>query len=232
MNNFHVFISDLHAFCLISLIQCTLILFCRLPIPRPKILGYVENVEPQYSSDEQFRRLFRMSGDTFENLLSYLKGCEELPTKGYGGRTPITVRKQLMIKLWYLGGLDPITRIADRFGVSESSIILCRNRVMIALPKVISWPTGEKLQSVVTKFSERNNFPGIVGAVDDTHIKIRAPDDHPQSYVNRKKIHCICNADMEFIYYNVGFLGSCHSSAPIRPMGQWLGTLQRQSYNC
>jgi hypothetical protein len=45
-------------------------------------------------------------------------------------------------------------------------------KVMIALPKVISWPTGEKLQSVVTKFSERNNFPVIVGALDDTHIKI------------------------------------------------------------
>ena len=100
-------------------------------MPIPKILGYVEKVVPQYS-DEQFRRLFRMSGDTFENLLSYLKGCEELSTKGYGGRTPITVRKQLMITLWYLGGLDPIIRIADRFGVSESSIILCRNRVMIA----------------------------------------------------------------------------------------------------
>ena len=37
---------------------------------------------------------------------------------------------------------------------------------MIALTKGISWPTGEKLQSVVTKFSERNNFPGIVGALD------------------------------------------------------------------
>lgn len=58
---------------------------------------------------------------------------------------------------------------------------------MIALPKVISWPTGEKLQSVVTKFSERNNFPGIVGALDDTHIKIRAPDDHlsPMSIVKK-----------------------------------------------
>jgi hypothetical protein len=37
-------------------------LFCRLPMPIPKILGYIENVVPQYS-DEQFRRLFRMSGD-------------------------------------------------------------------------------------------------------------------------------------------------------------------------
>jgi hypothetical protein len=52
-------------------------------------------------------------------------------------------------KKLHLGGLCPIIRIADRFDVSESSIILGRNRVMIALPKVISWPTGEKLQSVV-----------------------------------------------------------------------------------
>ena len=131
-----------------------------------------------------------------------------------------------MITLWYLGGLDPIIRIADRFGVSESSIILCRNRVMIALPKVISWPTGEKLQSVVTKFSERNNFPGIVGTLDDTHIKIRAPDDCPQSYVNRKKNHslhlqAVCNADMEFTYYNVGFPDSCHDARVLRQSDLW-----------
>jgi hypothetical protein len=43
---------------------------------------------------------------------------------------------------------------------------------MIALPKVISWPTGEKLQSVVTKFSERNNFPGIVGALDHLNATV------------------------------------------------------------
>ena len=29
-------------------------------------------------------------------------------------------------------------------------------------------------------------IPNIVGAIDDTHIKIRAPKDKPQSYVNRK----------------------------------------------
>ena len=121
----------------------------------------------------------------------YLKRCEELSTKSYGRRTPITVWKQLMITLWYLGGLDPVIRIADRFGVSESSIIICRNRVMIALPKNISWPTGEKVQSVITKFSERNNFPVIIGALDDTHINIRAPDDHPQSYANGKQIHSL-----------------------------------------
>jgi hypothetical protein len=97
---------------------------------------------------------------------------------------------------------------------------------MIALPKVISWPTGEKLQSVVTKFSERNNFPVIVGAFDDTHIKIRSPDDHPQSYANRKKIlslhlQAVCNADMEFIYYNFGLPGSCHDARVLRQSDLW-----------
>ena len=61
----------------------------------------------------------------------------------------------------------------------------------VALPKNISWPTGEKVQSVITKFSERNNFPVIIGALDDTHINIRAPDDHPQSYANGKQIHSL-----------------------------------------
>ena len=32
-------------------------------------------------------------------------------------------------------------------------------------------------------------FPGIIGVIDGTHIRIRAPTRQPDGYVNRKKFH-------------------------------------------
>jgi len=64
-----------------------------------------------------------MSRQTLQTLCGYLVYCEELTVKGTGGREPITIEKQLLITLWYIGSLDPIVRIADKFGVSESSVI-------------------------------------------------------------------------------------------------------------
>ncbi|KAJ8300616.1 hypothetical protein KUTeg_022135, partial [Tegillarca granosa] len=84
-------------------------------------------VIPRYSNEE-FRRVFRLSRQTFITLCEYLKQCQELSVNGTGGREPIVVEKQLYVLLWYLGGTDTIHRIADRFGISESSVILSRDR--------------------------------------------------------------------------------------------------------
>jgi transposase len=45
----------------------------------------------------------------------------------------VPVEKQVLIALWYVGSLDTIGKIADRFGVSESTVIMCRERVTAAI---------------------------------------------------------------------------------------------------
>lgn len=34
-------------------------------------------------------------------------------------------------------------------------------------------------------------FPGVIGAVDRTHVKIAVPKEHSDSYINRKGFHSI-----------------------------------------
>lgn len=197
---------------------------------RSRIRGYVEEVAPKYTNEE-FRRKFRMSVGTFILLCNLLRQCPELVTKGIGGREPLSVEKQLYITLWYLGGTDSINRVADRFGISESSVILSRRRVMNAvlnnlLSKIISWPANQMLQESVANFRSRNGFPGIVGALDGTHIAIIAPHEKPQSYVNRKKYHslqlqAVCNSDMLFLDCFAGFPGSCHDARILRNSDLW-----------
>lgn len=142
-------------------------------------------------SDSDFKRIFRLSRPTFDTIKGFLQDCHELVVEGQGGREPISVEKQLYVTLWYLGGSDSIIRIADRFGIAESSVVVCRNRIIDTIfnnlkSKFINWPHAEVLEQTIDKFHQRNGFPGVIGALDGTHISIKAPTENPQSYINRK----------------------------------------------
>lgn len=197
---------------------------------RTRIHGYVENVVSRYSQEE-FKRMFRLSRPTFESILNLLNQCPELYVHGHGGREAIPPEKQLLVTLWYLGGTESIIKIADRFGISESSVVLSRKRVFSALlnnfkNRLISWPKNENIDAVIDRFQTRNGFNGIVGALDATHIQIKAPKDDPQSYVNRKKYHSlilqsVCDDDMKFLHCFAGFPGSCHDARVLRNSSLW-----------
>lgn len=70
---------------------------------------------------------------TYRRLCAYLKDCPELNQTQTGGKEPISIEKQILITLWYFGGQDTVRKIADRFGISESSVIICRERVIAAI---------------------------------------------------------------------------------------------------
>lgn len=81
-------------------------------------------------SDSDFKRIFSLSRPTSDTINCFLQDCYELVVEGQGGREPIAVEKQLYVTLWYLGGSDSIIRITDRFGIAESSVVVCRNRII------------------------------------------------------------------------------------------------------
>lgn len=64
-------------------------------------------------------------------------------------------------------------------------------------------------------------MPGVVGAVDGTHIPIIAPSQNHSNYVNRKGFHSIvaqliCDHTMKFMSVNVGWPGSVHDARVFR----------------
>lgn len=97
-----------------------------------------------------------------------MQDCHELVVEGQGGREPISVEKQLYVTLWYRAGSDSIIRIADRFGIAESSVGVCRNRIVDTIlnnlkSKFINWPHAEVLEQTIDKCHQRNGFPGVIG---------------------------------------------------------------------
>lgn len=196
-----------------------------------RVEGYVDEVVPRYSLDD-FRMFFRMSRPTFE-LIARQVGTflQEYQVVRSSGRSPITVETHLMIFLWYVGSLEPLCRIADRFNVTQFSVLNIRKRMCKVFLKhlklkYIVWPTGQERLHVVNAFQEKKDFPGIAGAIDSTHIQIKPPKEHPQTYVNRKGYHsinlqCVCREDMRYIHCFAGWPGSCHDSRVLKNSDLW-----------
>jgi hypothetical protein len=197
---------------------------------KAKILDYTESVVPFYD-DESFRRKFRMSKGTFHILSQYLKDLPEFSYDHPGGKEHVSVEKQLLMTLWYLGSCDTIDKIGDRFGISTSSVIRCRNRVLAAVnrhlkQRFIVWPNAQKIPEVVASFEQRNGFPGIIGALDGSHIEIKKPAAHGNSYINRKgfaslQVQAVCTDNMMFTHILTGYLGSCHDARILRNSDLW-----------
>ncbi|KAB0801865.1 hypothetical protein PPYR_04051 [Photinus pyralis] len=113
--------------------------------------------------------------------------------------------------------------VASRFNVSKSTCwdILQRTSKRLlnvnALYGIIKWPTEEEALLTMQSFERRSHFPGILGCIDGSHIKILAPQHSPNSYVNRKHFHSIlvqgvCNHKRMFIDLYAGEPGSLHDS--------------------
>ncbi|CAG2231006.1 unnamed protein product [Mytilus edulis] len=97
----------------------------------------------------------------------------------------------------------------------------CTTAVVQIADQYICWPDEAKHAEIKNKFKAIKGLPGVIGAVDGTHISIRKPTDHPQSYLNRKKDYSIilqgvCDADMTFIDVFVGWPGSVHDARVYR----------------
>ena len=49
------------------------------------------------------------------------------------------------------------------------------------------------MNEIMENFEARGHpgFPRIIGVIDGTHIRIRAPVRKPDAYINRKKFHSL-----------------------------------------
>ncbi len=193
--------------------------------PAVRIHQYAECIVPSYS-DCTFRSHFRLSRSSAEILVGLLARCPEIPSEHLRGRPPVSVEKQLLITMWVLGNPETIRSVSDRFNVTKSSVFRIVRRICHAIvnnlaAQFICWPSGERLKQVTEQFQRKKGLPHCIGAIDGTHIPIKAPYDNPEQYVNRKKFHSVqlqgvCDADRFFTDVYCAYPGSVHDARVLR----------------
>lgn len=85
--------------------------------------------------------------------------------------------------------------MVTKFDVGKATAWRAVKRVVKAICKLrsnfIQWPTEQEAFYTSNRIERRYKFPGVLGAVDGTHIKIPSPKRDSQSYINRKGVYSI-----------------------------------------
>ena len=68
--------------------------------------------------------------------------------------------------------------------------------------ELIKWPQRQALRNATEKSENMKGFLGVVGAVHETNISIKAPTENPNDYVNQKFLHSVQfeNESVDFNY--------------------------------
>ncbi|XP_027222084.1 putative nuclease HARBI1 [Penaeus vannamei] len=125
--------------------------------------------------DEEFIKRFHLSKTTALNLLDTLQIQETRDGRG----SPVPPHLQPLITLrWMATGSFQLT-IADTFDISQQLVSNCTAKIVRAIASLlqdyVKRPSREHFSNIRNYYFEMSGFPGVLGAVDCTHIPIQSP---------------------------------------------------------
>ena len=177
-----------------------------------------DRLNPLDVSDEHLLRYYRLPRQEILQL------CDELEPQlaRLTHRTSaIPVHTQVMLALRFFASGSFQSVLGDLTGLSQPSASKVIEDVTTALynkaRREIRMPASP--QALITKkqeFYDLAGFPGVIGAIDCTHVPVKAPRN-AHTYLNRKRKHSInvqvvADAKMRIISFNARFPGSVHDS--------------------
>lgn len=183
-----------------AFIQFLTILGWRQQQQRPKRVAWVLP-RPQYWFETLlhsdvfnmwWKENFRVSRETFQFICTAIGPV--IQRQDTILRAAIPVETRAAIGLWRLATGDIYRSCGLMFGIAKSTAIgVCRDFAQ-ALCQIkdqfIKFPnTPATTRETIQGFREKSNFPDVVGAIDGTHIPIRAPKINHEDYFNRKQYY-------------------------------------------
>lgn len=159
----------------------------------PKNVNYFEEIVPQFS-EEQYQQHFRVSRTVSEQIADRFEMSNYFHHQE-GDSQKVSPLKYITVFLCFSGNEAASFRdVADRFNISKSTLYKIIRRVSYFLSnlssEVITWPNAEEKIEIENFFRDKR-FPGIIGVIDGTHIRIDKPSEDPDSYLNRKHFFSI-----------------------------------------
>src|SRR5436190_17047571 len=100
--------------------------------------------------------------------------------------TPSRVR--LMVFLYHVSQGNSYRSVSNQFGIGISNVSRCVHDITYAIlchmwRMYICLPTAAEAQKSIYAWERQTRIPGIVGALDGTHIAIRKPSNRGESEV-------------------------------------------------
>jgi len=170
-------------------------------------------------SDDELYESTRFPRSAVQDLCEMLS--DELKRPTYRSHA-LTAEAQIVAALQFYSSGSFQWMVGRGTGMSQSSISRSVENVTDALCKLsnsyITFPSSDHaLLNTKLAFNNIAAFPNVLGAIDCTHVAIKAPKQDEDAYVNRKGVHTInvqavCDADMKLLNVVARWPGSTHDS--------------------
>ena len=155
-------------------------------------------------TDEELRARYRFKRESILFITNLVAGDITRNTRRNHALSPLH-QVPIALRFYASGGFLQV--IGDTFGVDKSTVSRAITDVSRALaakqPRFIKWPlTHDECAKIKNEFYIHGGFPGVIGCVDGTHVRLQAPTQNENNYVNRKGFHSInvqavCNHEGE-----------------------------------
>lgn len=187
-------------------------------LPRIRIFRDRNNPLEMYDNID-FQRKYRFSKEGFHFILDLLYNNLKFQTQRSHAITP---EIQLAVAFRYYATGTFQSMVGDHANISSSSVCRIIKRVShyIALLRqhFIVMPQGNELMETKEKFFRIAGFPGVIGAIDGTHVPIQSPGGpDAELFRNRKgffsiNVQAVCDADLRFLNVVARWRGSTHDA--------------------
>ncbi|XP_055643964.1 putative nuclease HARBI1 [Toxorhynchites rutilus septentrionalis] len=171
---------------------------------------------------DAFVKYFRVSKDLFRHLLNIVEGKLGV-TSGSSSVLPIT-KLSAALRFFAKGGYQKGVGNDLFAGMAQPTLSNALSSIIAVLerevcPTAIQFPMNEEeINAIKLAFYEKTGFPGVIGCVDGTHIRIISPSaDLQHLYYNRKGFHSlnvmlVCDHKHMIRYVDANNPGSNHDS--------------------
>uniref|UniRef100_A0A8C5LP40 Putative nuclease HARBI1 n=1 Tax=Leptobrachium leishanense TaxID=445787 RepID=A0A8C5LP40_9ANUR len=170
-------------------------------------------------SDSTCRKRYRLNRDQLFSLYEILK--DELEPKELM-HIELPGMTKMLSCLQYLASGSFQNTAADLGGIDQSTFSNLLNCFLIVLrgkyQDYIGFPSTSKgWRDIKLGFFKLGGIPNVLGAIDCTHMEIKAPSQDAEAYLNRElfyslNVQMVCDADMRIMNVLAGFPGSAHDS--------------------
>ncbi|XP_062592632.1 putative nuclease HARBI1 [Saccostrea cucullata] len=129
---------------------------------------------------------------------------------------PTSLQIMVALRFYASGNFQTVT--GDLHGIVSRVIKAVSSALVHVCSDYIKFPLDDRsINNTILGFSRITNFPNVIGAIDGTHVPIKAPKNDEHLFVNRKNFHSInvmavCDSSTKFTNIVVRCPGSSHDA--------------------
>lgn len=156
----------------------------------PKLKEFVETIN-EYEDDD-FISHFCLHRGTALLLIEWYNDSAYIPMPTGGGRKRVGAEAEIYAYIWYISNTCTFRELGNLFGIAKSTAWRIVSRVakwLISLSHIfIKWPQEDEFRIESQKFEDKRGIPGVIGAIDCTHVTIKKPMQNSVDYFDKKNI--------------------------------------------